>query len=57
MSNPNAAELADLMHRAYVLESRVIDLQRTIDYLRAETQACIAAREQELEMLAAGIGG
>lgn len=53
MSNPNAAELADLMRRADALECRVIDLQRTIDRLRAETQACVTAREQELELLAA----
>jgi len=53
VNSPTAAELAEWMHRADALERRVVDLQRTIDTLRAETHACIAAREQELELLAA----
>lgn len=53
MKKPTTAELAEWMHRADALERRVIDLQRTIDTLRAEAHACIAAREQELELLAA----
>ncbi|MBX3414345.1 MAG: hypothetical protein KF708_16780 [Pirellulales bacterium] len=53
MSNVTHGDLADLMVRARALELRVIQLQQTIDTLRVEAQACIAARERELDLLAA----
>lgn len=53
MNNVHSGELADLVARAHALENRVIQLQRTIDLLRSATQACIAARERELDMLSA----
>lgn len=53
MNNVHSGELADLVARAHALEHRVIQLQQTIDLLRNETQACIAARERELDLLSA----
>ena len=53
MSDVHHGKLTDLVARAHALEDRVILLQRTIDLLRSTTQACIAARERELDLLSA----